>query len=781
MAENYVYPNKNNFEQQENNLLNDILYKYSPYWPLFIVLAMLCGSGAWLYLRYKVPVYESSATLLIKDEKKGMNDSKLLQSLDLFAGKKIVENEIEVLHSRTLAKEVVKTLNLYAPVYTKGRFTDRSAYETSPVVIEAAAPDSLKKVSKVDFSYSPAGVHIGEHTYALNQFVSTPYGQLKFKPNPNYKPSSGKKPLYFSLVPVKSAAASLLGRLKVTASSKLSTVLNMVLKDEVPRRGEDALNTWIEAYNQAAIKDKNKLASNTLAFVEDRLKLVTGELENVEGELQQYRTRNNIVNISAQGQQFLESVGYNDKKMGELNIQLSALEQVEKYVASKNDKGGIVPSTFGIGDPVLNELLQKLYNAEMQYEKMKTTTAENDPVMIALVDQINKLRPSILENIRSQRKNLEAGRGDIYAANNRYSSMLQTIPQKERQLLEISRQQGIKNGIYTFLLQKREETALAYASEVADSRLVDSAESYGPVSPKVPLTYLISLVAALALGILFVSAKEVINRNVLFSSEIEKLTTAPILGEIAFEPSKKQLVIGDGKRTFVAEQLRQLRTSLGYLGINRSKKKILVTSTISGEGKSFISANLGVSLALMGKKVALLELDLRKPKLSAMFGVDRSVGLTNYFIGDKEPEEIIRKTGYNENLFIIPSGPVPPNPSELILNGKLQELFAYLENHFDYIITDTSPISPVTDAYIISPMCDATLYIVRHGVTPRSYVKRLDDHLRTKPLNNMAIVFNGVKGRGFGRYGYGYGYGNGYGYGYLEDGSKKRKKAKVKG
>jgi capsular exopolysaccharide synthesis family protein len=353
--------------------------------------------------------------------------------------------------------------------------------------------------------------------------------------------------------------------------------------------------------------------------------------------------------------------------------------------------------------------------------------------------------------------------------------MLQTIPEKEKELLEISRQQGIKNGIYTFLLQKREETALAYASEVADSRLVDAAESYGPVSPKKPLTYLISLVAALALGVLFISLKEVVNRNILFSTEIEKFTTAPILGEIAFEPSKKQLVIGDGKRTFVAEQLRQLRTSLGYLGINSRKKKILVTSTISGEGKSFISANLGVSLALMGKKVVLVELDLRKPKLSRMFEVDHSSGLTNYFIGDKEPEQIIRQTAYNENLFVIPSGPVPPNPSELILNGRLQELFAYLEDHFDYVIADTSPISPVTDAYIISPMCDATLYIVRHGVTPRSYIKRLDEHLRTKPLNNMAIVFNGVKGRGFGKYGYGYGYGNGYGYGYLEDGKKKRR------
>jgi capsular exopolysaccharide synthesis family protein len=322
---------------------------------------------------------------------------------------------------------------------------------------------------------------------------------------------------------------------------------------------------------------------------------------------------------------------------------------------------------------------------------------------------------------------------------------------------------------------------LSYASTVPDSRLIDEANSTtAPVSPKKPFIYMIAVLLGLALTTLIVLIKEVLNRNILFRKEIEDLTTVPIIGEIAFDGSKQPIVIGEGNRNFIAEQFRQLRTSLGYLGINNRKKKILMTSTISGEGKSFVTGNLGVSLALTGKKVVLIELDLRKPKLANMFGITREVGISNYFIGDKEPDEIIKRTEINPNLFLIPCGPIPPNPSELILNGRMEELLAYLDTVFDYIIIDTAPVSPVTDAYILSPMCDATLYVVRHGYTPKSYVQMLDHNNTVKALKNLAIVFNGVKSRGIGRYDYGYGYGQSYGYGYgYEEGKGQKKKKSV--
>ena len=299
------------------------------------------------------------------------------------------------------------------------------------------------------------------------------------------------------------------------------------------------------------------------------------------------------------------------------------------------------------------------------------------------MDAINKLRPQILENIKSQRRNLEAGRNNIVATNNKYAAMLKTVPEKERELLGISRQQAIKNNIYTFLLQKREETALSSASAVADSRVIDQAESGNvPVSPKKNLIYLAAILGALVIGVVTIFVKDVFTRTVQQKDEVEKYTDIPILGEVLYDRSKAPIVITEGKRSFIAEQFRQLRTSLTYMGVDESHKKIMITSSISGEGKSFIAINLGMSLSLMDKKVVLLELDLRKPKVSEQFHVSRHVGLSNYLIGKATMEDIIKPSGH-KNLALITSGPIPPNPSELISNGRLPELLAYLEIYFD--------------------------------------------------------------------------------------------------
>ncbi len=772
---------KGGFNESGSSVFNKLLFRYLPYWPLFLAMLILSVVIATIYLRYTIPIYESSATILIKDQRKGMDDSQLLEGLNMLGSSKIVENEIEVIRSRALTREVVKKLHLYAPIVQEGSVISKAAYTTSPIHIEHINPDSLTPVKKVYFKHDSKTntVTIDDKAYKVNEWVKTPYGELKFIPNKYFKGQEVKDPIYFSLNSVRAVTNSLVNRFQVSPVSKMATVINLRLRDAVPQRSEDVLNTLIAEYNKANIDDKNALASNTLAFVQDRLRFVVQELDSVESRIQQYKTKKGIVDISEQGKQFLATVGVNDQRVSELNVQLAVLDQVQNYVNSRGPSEGIVPSTLGVNDPVLSELLDKLYETQSQYERLRKTTAENNPLVVQLRDEINRIKPSVMENINAQRRNLEASKRNISSTNQQYSSMLRTIPQKERELLEISRQQSIKNNIYTFLLQKREETALSYASTVADSRLVDNADStMGPVSPKVPFVYMVAVLLGLAITIGIITIKEVLNRNVLFKSEIEEMTSFPIIGEIAHDNSKEPLVIAEGKRNFIAEQFRQLRTSLGYLGINNKKKKLLLTSTISGEGKSFITGNLGISLALTGKKVVLIELDLRKPKLSSMFDVTREVGISNYFIGDKEAEDIIKRTAVNENLYIIPSGPIPPNPSELILNGKMQELLAYLENIFDYIIIDTAPVSPVTDAYILSPMCDATLYVVRHAYTPKSYIQMLDHNNKVKGLKNLAIVFNGVKARGIGKYDYGYGYGQsyGYGYGYTEEGTSKKKK-----
>jgi tyrosine-protein kinase Etk/Wzc len=764
---------------KEENILQDILSKYLPWWPLFIILVALGVGTGWLYLSYATPIYESNASLLIKDQKKGLDDSNIMESLNLFGSKKIVENEIEIIHSRSIAREVVKNLCLYAPIIQQGRVRDIPAYAISPVRVEAKEPDSIRSVGDAVFKYdiNTGKIIFEKNAYQIGEWVNSPYGIIRFIANPNFVDGALHKPFHFSLIGMKAASTQLLARLQISASSKQSTVINLKYRDAVPKRGENVLNEVVASYNRAAVNDKNLLASNTLAFVTERLRYVVNELDSVEHNLEKFKTQNRIVDISEQGKQFLATVGLNDQKVTELNMQLAMLNEVEKYVLKKEKKGAIVPSTLGMIDPVLSGLIEQLYALESQYEKMKSNTASGNPLLISLTDQIADIRPRVLESIHSQIRSTEAGLKDINRSSDRFSSILQGIPNKERELLSISRQQSIKNSIYTFLLQKREETALSYASTVADSRIIDVAETGGaPVSPKRTMILGLALAIALLIGIAFVEIREMLNRNVMFRSEIEKLTRVPILGEVAYDQSEKALVIAEGKRSFIAEQFRQLRTSLGYLGINSRKKKIMITSSVSGEGKSFISANLGVSLALIGKKVVIIELDLRKPKLSEAFNVSRSKGISNYFIGDMEAEEIIKNTE-TANLFIIPSGPVPPNPSELILNGRMLELLAYLELHFDYIIVDTAPINPVTDAYIISPMCDATLFVIRHGYTPRLYLQKLDEQNKIRQLKNMAIIFNGVKNRGYGNYGYGYG----YGYGYTDEtDTKKPKKAKSK-
>lgn len=757
--------NKKNGLQQDN-IVNQILFRYLPYWPLFIIMLLLGLLSAYIYIRYKTPVYEATATILVKDEKKGIDDSQIMESLNLFGGKKIVENEIEIMRSRTLLQEVVKNLKLYSPIFEEGKVNTVPVFEKSPIIVELREPDSLAPAEKIYFVYNKVAklVTIEGKEYPIDQWVNSPWGVMRFLPNQYYYTPAEIKPLYFSLAPVKAAVKYLDAQLSINPTSKQSTVIVLKVKDPIPKRGELILNELINVYNGAAIKDKNLLAGKTLRFVEDRLHLVVSELDSVEANIQKYKTKNNIVDISSQGQLFLQSVGASDNKLSEIGVQLSVLKEVEDYVRSQKEDAGIVPSTLGINDPVLGDLLTRLYDTQSQYERLRMTTAENNPIVVSLRDQINRIKPGILANIASQRRNLEASRSNLASTSNHYSSMLRTIPQKERELVEISRQQSIKNSIYTFLLQKREETALSYNSTVSDSRIVDEGEASPiPVSPNKPFVYLIGLFCSLALAIAIIAFREGLNRSILFRSEIEGFTNVPVIGEVINDNSNAPIVISGDKRNFVAEQFRQIRTSLSYLGINSRKKKILVTSSISGEGKSFIAANLAISLALTDKKVALLELDLRKPKLSEIFGLkSASAGITNYFIGDKEADEIIKRTDINPNLFLISAGPIPPNPSELILNGKIQELLVYLENAFDYIVIDTAPVSPVTDAYLLSQLCDATLYVVRHGYTPRIFLQMLDENNKMKGLKNLAIIFNGVKSRGLKAYGYGYGYGMGY-------------------
>jgi len=540
----------------------------------------------------------------------------------------------------------------------------------------------------------------------------------------------------------------------------------VTLTDEDPVRAEDVLNDILKVYSSEAIDEHNKLAANTQEFINQRLASVQDELIAIEGNLQNYRANRGAVDVSTQGKLFLENVSSNDQKVGEINMQLSVLNQVDKYVRSKYLSGGIVPSTIGINDPGLTQMVKDIYELQLSAESLRKTTGENNPMYVSYTDQIDKIKPQILQNLENQRSSLTASRNNLSSTTNNYSSALQAMPETERKLVDINRQQQIKNGIYTFLLQKKEETALLSITNGSGSKIINHAESSElPVSPKRKMIYLASLFGAGIIGIGFVSLKEGMRRNIMFQRDIEKLTSLPVIGEITSDRSHQYIVMGSQQRTLIAEQFRSLRTTLRYLGVGGSKKRIMVTSAISGEGKSFIAANLAMTLAMTGKKVALLDFDLNSPTIHRKFNIKQSTGIADYLQGKAAAADIIIQSNENENLSLLLTGELPLDPAELIMNGKAEELLNYLDGEFDYIVIDVPPVGPVSDAYILAPFCDATLFVVRHAYTPKVFVERIDENIKLNDLPNAAIVFNAVATRGFGKNTYGYGYGSGMVYG----------------
>lgn len=753
-------------DSSEENIVYQIISMSQPYWPLFVISIFLGLGIGYTYLFFATPIYQASATLLIKDEKKGNDDTKLTESLNFLNNKKIIDNEIEVLQSRTLMNAVVNSLQLYAPTFEEGSIKSSSAYLTSPLIISVLNPEQIKRTDKIYYDFNkPKSVVVLDNTLKcpLNEWVDTPYGTIMFSENPRYRPAEESNERYFTLINPKTITNTLLKNLVVSASSKLSTIVELYFRDDVPQRAEDILNELIIRYSESAIEDKNTLSVNTLAFVEKRLETVVQELALIEQQIQQYKSSNDAIDIGTQGSLFLSNVSTNDQKLSEVNMQLAILDQVEKFVLSEDNSGGIVPSTLGVNDNVLSKMLDKLYSFELEYEKLKKTVAENNPILISLTDQIKKIKPNILANIQSQREGLEATKMNLHGTNTTYNSMLNSIPLKERQLLEISREQAIKRDIYSFLLQKREESAMSSASIVSDTKIVDHAQSsLGPVSPNTKIVYLASIVIPLFLVFGYVLSTSLTSK-VLYREDIEPLTTMPVIGEIAFNKDKKPIVIEEDKRTFIAEGFRELRLSLSFLGIKADHKKVLITSSIPGEGKSFISLNLAVCLSITGKRVVIVDLDLNNPSLNKVLKNSHTAGVCQFLKGESTKEEIIQKTFVNDNLYYVPTGELQGNPSELLLNGKIKDLLSDLEASFDYIIMDTAPVSPVTDAYILSPLCDATLFVVRHNITPKILLKRIEEN-NINPLHNAAIVFNGVKPRGFIKSNYGYGHTYEYNY-----------------
>jgi capsular exopolysaccharide synthesis family protein len=764
--------NQQQVNDSESIGFSQVLNKFLPYWPVYAALFVISMLSTFIYLKLAIPEYNTQASILLKDEKKGEENSKMEQDLNLLGSKNIVENQLEILKSNSVLKKVVNKLSLNAEVNVESGWfglVKKPAHKLSPVRIQIESPESVVPVEQVYFTYDEKekNIVINNRKYPIDSSMQTEWGKLRFVANPNYiRPQANDKQpkLYFNIWSQGDAIKELAGSLKAVASNKNNTIVKLSVNDHSPERGEQILREIVYEYYLTNAEKKNKIAANTLQFIEQRINGIEKELNSLESSIQQYRTNTGSIDMSEQSQLYLQRIEDNDKQINQLSLQMSALDEVEKYVSSKSEQESIAPSVFSINDPVLTNLLGNLYNAESKYSALKNVVAENNPMLLSVREDISKTRANILENIKNQKTSLQSSRRQLDNTNYKYSSMLGSIPRKEKELVEVSRDRNTKRDIYAYLLQKREEIAYSMNSSFEETFFVDNPTSTpNPVSPNRKLMYLIGAILPLVIGSAFVYSKESLSGKIMYRHEIEQLSKFPVIGEIIFDNPEVKLPAASNSRAFVNEQFRFIRNAYKYAYRNNSKTdKILITSSLQGEGKSFFAANFAVSMAKAGKKVLLIELDLHRPKLNEYFGMKADKGMIDYLSHAAMLKEIIIPYAANPSLSIIFAGNPQEDVSELLTSGKIDYLLKTLEPDYNAIIIDSTPMKAVSDAILIAPKCNLTMFIIRHDVTPKSIVENLDRDMENYNFKNVVVVFNGVKNRGFGKYSYGKGYGYGY-------------------
>lgn len=766
--------------------IRELLSKYIYHWPIFIIVLILAFSSAFLYLRYATKIYNIKATILIKDEKQ--ESANPLKGMGLASDSRAIENEIEILQSKTLMKQVVQELDVNVVYKTKGVASATDIYGKSPLRLIFEDKNRIGAATwKVDIIDKNTFIIEDEQSGLITRArfgttIKTPFGPCLIETAPNLQSYVGTS-IHVFLQPADAKANAILGNMTLGQISKQTTVLAISLNDEVSQRGKDILNSLIKVYSVASVEDKNRTVARSIQFLTDRINYISGELREVEKQSDDYRSAHGITDVSGQAALLQTNVEQNDKRLAEVDLQLKAITDVGTYISSSAGKDD-PPFLTGISDQSLQNYAQQFAMLHQRRDRLIETVPESNILVQALDKEISRVKSNIRSSLNGMRSFLIKERSALLAKNASYESMMSTMPVQERQLMNIDRQHSIKETLYLALLQKKEEAELTSATTIADNRVLE--EAYGsltPIKPEKSNIYLFTLVFGIFAPIAYVFAKDALNFRVINTKDITDRTSVPILGDVMYQEDAESIVLDNNSRNPIAEQFRSIRTNLQYIfGRDKDPRVIIFTSSMSGEGKSFISSNIATALAMAGRKTVILELDLRKPKISKYLKLKNKTGLSNYFIGQEAKEDIIQESGVHPNLFVITSGPIPPNPTELLEQKGMDELITWLKTQFDEIIIDTPPIGLVTDALILARLADASIYVVRHGVTLKSQVLAIEELHREKKFPKLNIIHNGIKLSG--RYGYGYegsygyGYGNryGYGYGYYDNPKKKNKK-----
>ena len=742
--------------------IKDLFYKYVRFLPVFVLSLALSLFAAYTYLRYSTPIYESTGSLIIRDEKKQGGDK--LDQLISSGAEVNIQNEIEQLRSRPIMERVVESLNLNLTYLAKGKVKASNIYKSAPF-----------RVDILSIADSSAGFTLQLHFPDANSFRMNEESRLytfgqTIKINNNlFRLIKTEGVIGDDYVvhwqPTTTVAAQISSDLVVYPKPG-TKILILTMQATNPLLAKDAINRLMNEYRLNSVKEKNETINQQLDFINDRIAIVDRELDDINNNLLAFQRANNIIDIESQSSSYMTRIEESDRLLTEQRAQMEVIQMIDTYLRNRKNDFNTTPSTLGIPDPTLSTLIAAYNVAQLERKDLldRNIPREN-PLVEAKESQIEKLRQNILENIGNIKVSYQSTIKDLERTNSIAETQIRLLPEKEQRLVEIRRQQETKLAVYNILLEERERSSITLAATTANVRVVDEANlNLYPIKPSKRSVQLIAIFIGLLIPALAIFVKELLNDKVNSRVEIERFTDVTILGEVGHSYGKEALVVASASRSMVAEQFRIIRSNLQYVIANIPKPVILVTSSFSGEGKSFISTNMGAVLALAGKRTIILEFDIRKPKVLSHLNLPKRPGLTNYLLGKSKLEELpIPVPGY-DNLFVLACGPVPPNPAEILLDSKIEEVFAFLHEQYDIIVMDTAPVGMVSDALTLSRFANTSLFIVRQGYTYKKQIGLINAFSDQGKLPRLNIIVNDVKNTaGYGYYGYGqYGYGSGY-------------------
>lgn len=760
--------------------LREQLDKYLVHWRWFLLSIVIGLILAFLYLRYTTPSYEAITSILVKDEKKGGMLSELSAFADLGLGgsmKNNVDNEIEILKSRTLIESTIKKLNLNVGLFVEGKVIDRDIYVDTPInayfVNKTILFDEAKIVLKCKLLNNSAFsleneidekenfILSSKKEFRYGEKIPTRVGVLILNKTPFYaKNHTGRfESIRIFINPLDELTEGFRKKLKVEPISKTSSVVNISISDPVAKKAEAFLDNMIQIYNENAAEDKNFISENTSKFIASRLGLIAQELDGVEQDVESFKKANKLTDIESEAKLFIEGSTEYDKKGVETEIQLNVVSSLLDFIR-KSTNSDLLPSNMITENGDASGLISSYNQLVLDRNRILKSATEENPSVMKLDQQINSLKENVTSSLRRMQANLKIQNRDLKSQETVLSSKISKIPVQERQFRVIARQQKVKEELYLYLLQKREETAISLSATEPNARVIDAAKAEkDPVSPKKKIIYLAGLILGLLVPFGAIYANDLLDTKIKSKLDLEGKTQIPFIGDVPTSDDIAELIKSES-RTSSAEAIRIVRTNLEFMltkvpdGI---AKTVFVTSTFPSEGKTFISVNLAATFALSGRRVLLIGSDIRNPKFGEYIDVP-TLGLTNYLSSaDKDVNEyIIRHKGY-ENFYILPSGIIPPNPAELLMSKKVDQLFEQLKKEYDYIIVDTAPVSLVTDTILIAKNADTFVYVMRANVLEKRMLNIANTFYKEKKLPNMCIVLNdtdSTKG-----YGYGYGYG----------------------